>query len=266
MSLQASVNFNNPPIEEVSYSLQFRPLENLHIGYLGRLWELFSSDFPNIEQHPRLSHEIERFGITESPPALQIIEQALVPRIFLVSDSGNKLIQIQDDRFIFNWRKRAPDEKYPRFENLVAEYIALVGRFEEFLKANDISGPLEVDQVEITNVNYIDSTDLKLNDIFCDFKNVPDQELEQVVFRQTLRGDDSEPVGRLYSAIKTGLRRKANKRVHSIQFTGRVHPFQSAPGEEMDVARELRFIRDKINLAFKKITSDQMHNIWGLEN
>ena len=52
-----------------------------------------------------------------------------LPRCWFLNDTETRLIQLQADRFIHNWRKVTGKEEYPRYEAIRDEFI---DRWDEF--------------------------------------------------------------------------------------------------------------------------------------
>src|SRR5690348_8033242 len=98
-------NFAKPPVTEVVLSVQFDAIAGFELQHFGSLWERFKHKFPNVETKQALEPVWETFA----PPSarqLQIrLVQNFMPRMWLVSENGTELVQIQNDRFIHNWRK-----------------------------------------------------------------------------------------------------------------------------------------------------------------
>lgn len=261
------LSFTNPPIQEVSYSLQYEPNSALHIGYLGLLWDQFRRKFPRMEHLPRLSHEIERFGVPTPKPLIQLIDEREPPRVLMVSEENERLLQVQNDRFVFNWRRHHNQGlEYPRYTNLKKEYQEAFETFVHFFNENGL-GEIKVDQVEITNINHIDASSNNLEDIFnglnCGVELSGDLELESYGFnmKHVLRHDD-KPIGRLHTIVNRAI--KDDAPIFSVTFVARSHLFQSDGANQADIFNIMDMLRNNINLAFKKLTSDKMHSVWGL--
>jgi hypothetical protein len=156
MNSTARVRFDSPPVVEVACSVLFsaaKPLRGLHIGlYVERI----RRDFPRIEEVPPLVAMIEPrdsgavgleigFAVGPLPP---------LRRIWLISEDGRNLIQLQEDRFVFNWKKAAADDRYPSYDEVIERFDTQFVRFLAFLADQDI-GPLAYRQFELTYVNHI---------------------------------------------------------------------------------------------------------------
>ena len=72
-----------------------------------------------------------------------------------MNSAGTEMIQIQNDRFIKNWRKCGENEEYPRYAKTVKP--AFERDFREFLAflADENLGAVKVNQCEVTYVNHI---------------------------------------------------------------------------------------------------------------
>ena len=71
------------------------------------------------------------------------------------------MIQLQNTRFILNWKKG--DDKYPSYDTLLPEFNGLYDKFTKFVNNNSL-GSIEHNQWEITYVNHI-LKDVLWNDI-----------------------------------------------------------------------------------------------------
>src|SRR5690606_23663769 len=99
-----------------------------------------------------------------------------LPRVFLVDETGQWLIQIQRDRFLHNWRVSRDGERYPRFPAVRQRFFDQWSRFEEFVAKNSL-GAIEINQLEITYLNQIPLVSAKLFDAFPDLQWRSDHKL-----------------------------------------------------------------------------------------
>ncbi|AFZ60377.1 TIGR04255 family protein [Anabaena cylindrica FACHB-243] len=105
----ASVRFTRPPLDEIIFSVEFVApgFSSVHFGLY---WESIRLDFPvQQDKRPIILEENEN-----STPLLQ--------RVWFISNDGKKLIQLQDNLFIFNWRYDQQN-KNPAFEDILKEFI-----------------------------------------------------------------------------------------------------------------------------------------------
>lgn len=152
-----------PPIGEVACGVVFDPTA---IGVLewGIYWDTRKKDFPRTSLHPVITE-----GLTFSLGAVGPM------RVWLESEDSSRLIQLQHDRFFFNWRTvsgKTDRSSYPHFRDrpprpgicsqAIAEFETLRGfcadRFGESLKLRKI----ELVKIDVLTrgVDWEDMTDL----------------------------------------------------------------------------------------------------------
>jgi len=268
-----ALNFISPPIGEVAYSVQFEPLGQFHLGFIGLLWgERYRQDYPSIEHDEMLSHEIERFGaknLNRLFPRFELLDSIPVPRIKMINPDSDRFIQIQKDRFVFNWRK-APgkDTVYPRYHTLKSMFSSELEKFESFVSANQL-GFLKFNQIEITNVNYIPAETYSFSEVFNGLTcgtSLPCSDLKEETFAYQIRHviySEHKPIGRLYTNITKENKVSDGSEVFVLRLTARAHPVAQDRASAMDT---LDALRAHINLSFDSFTSEKMHNLWGKEN
>jgi uncharacterized protein (TIGR04255 family) len=147
-------DYENPPVIEVVSGVAFKAIDRLLAPHLGLLWEKFKPAYPGCRELPPLVLQIEEFG-----PAAQVEAQLLqvppLPRIWFIDPKGNKIIQVQRDRFIHNWKKVEPSDDYPRFPVVVSEiFRTRLTEFQHFLDEHQL-GTVEPLQYELTYINHI---------------------------------------------------------------------------------------------------------------
>lgn len=151
-------DFDSPPVAEVVLGLQFATESPVLAIHAGLYWQLIRQDFPEVKDHPPVSPQTEDLSEPKSraaSPSIQLITGPLpLPRVWFLDQSGNKLIQLQPDRFMHNWRRVKGDEPYPRFEQLWEEFDARWSQFQGFLEDNGLGSP-KISQAELTYVNHI---------------------------------------------------------------------------------------------------------------
>ena len=262
--------FNNPPVVETVLSLQFRPLKGFEIPHFGLYWANIKNEYPKYEIQPPLSHIIERFGREEiRPPGVEVnIAPAPEVRCWFLNQSENRLIQIQKDRFIYNWKKMSDNEEYPRYDNIKTSFIKEWNKFCNFLKRDNFDEPV-VNQCEIIYVNHFEKgkgwkSYGELHKIFTYWSEVSSSgflpEPEMVSF--TVRYVMPERKGRLYMFVQPGIRRKDAKEVLQLQVIARGRPDSSRID---DILRWFDMGHEWIVQGFTDFTTEYMHQLWGRE-
>ena len=135
--------YKNPPINEVVLGVTFKPLEKMKAAYIGLFWNIIKNDFPKCEQAPVVGNIDD---IIENETGLPI------PRTWLINKEEDLLIQIQRNKFIFNWRKK--DKSYPHFNDVSGLFFKYLKVFSDFITINDL-GSLDYNEFELTYVNNI---------------------------------------------------------------------------------------------------------------
>ena len=103
-------DFGRPPIDEVAITLQFRERAAGYTdAHAGLYWQTDKDAYSRVELHPRVAPIMET--LEESAPAsrtfqIELPVQPLGGRTWLVGRNDDYVVQIQNDRFIRNWRKR----------------------------------------------------------------------------------------------------------------------------------------------------------------
>ena len=151
--------YRNPPIVEVAASIQFANIRGLDAARLGLLWSRFRNEYPRAEQHPPLGNASETFASTRRGRVGFSVETSFpVPRLWFLSADGTRLVQVQSNRLVVNWRQLETGVPYPRFSRLKAMLAESLDIFTAFL-ADEALGGVIPDQVELTYVNHIPAGD-----------------------------------------------------------------------------------------------------------
>lgn len=262
---QLDLSFESPPLKEVSFSVQFEPIEGFHIGLIGLIWDVFKSRYPSVETADELAHEIEKFGvISRRPQGIQFLDRTPVPRIMFISDDQQYLIQLQKDRFIFNWRQLSDESvRYPRYQNLKNRFLDELQIFGAFLAENHLE-PITFNQVEFTYVNHIDAASRSIQQVFTDVidesRFSPSLVLESfsIKLKHLIQKND-ENIGRLYTSIEKGNRISDGGSIYILNFMARTHPIEPSVA---GVVGSMDIMRQEINSCFSTITTKAMHEEW----
>lgn len=272
-------SYQRPPVVEVVASLQFEPLAGFNVLAIGKLADAFDSQFPKFEQHPPLGAEIERLGVRSPLNTLQFqfAGEFGVPRAWFLNESGTELVQVQSDRFIRNWRfMRAANNEYPRYEaHIRPEFIKDFQVFKSSVAKLDL-GVLNINQCELTYINHIYPNEhwTRHADIGAVLKGWKDvsvspfaEQLEAVSarFACQLQDDSSAFVGRLHVNVQSAFvasKQNASEDVpvFVLTLTARGRPLGEG---EQGVLGFMDRGRRSIVTSFDKMTSTQMHEVWG---
>lgn len=150
-SSQILPEYKNPPVDEVVCGILFEPIKDFLLPHFGLLWEKFRREYPRCQEVAPLMPVIE--GSAELPPQEIVISEVPLPRVWFLHDDG-RIIQVQRDRFLHNWRKLKPTDEYPRYRTVFQMFQSHFSTFQEFLNAHQL-GLVIPRQYEMTYVNII---------------------------------------------------------------------------------------------------------------
>lgn len=261
-------DFTDPPVIETVLGVQFAPLELFSIPHLGLYWAKIRSVYPTCEVQPPLDPAFEEFEIQpRGDPGIGIkFDPVPSPRCWFIDETSTRLIQVQRDRFIQNWRKVTGDEVYPRYETLRPSFEREWQRFCDFLNQENMGMP-EVNQCEVTYVNHIElgkgwHSFGELRRVIASWSGASSgdflPEPEMVRLNTTYQMPDKK--GRLRIIMQPIIRRRDAKEVLQLNLTARGRPrsFRSD-----DILDWMDMGREWIVRGFTDFTTEEMHRIWG---
>jgi uncharacterized protein (TIGR04255 family) len=264
--------FASPPVVEVSLSLQFDGLPRLNVGHAGVYWTRIRERFPHVQQQPALPPAIERFDVLEGAQptfSFGIMQSTGMPRCWFMSAAGDELIQLQSDRFVFNWRRSADAMMYPRFPAVRDRFGELFGQFGDLMGGEGL-GSIVPNQCEVTYTNHIVAGEVwadhgelgrviapwsgKYSDTF-----LQEPEDVQVQQRSIIKGADGLPLGRLYIAVQPAIRPADSVPIYVLTLTARGAPL---PETEGGASGFFELGHEHVVRGFAAFTTERMHKAW----
>lgn len=261
-------DFDSPPVIETTLGVEFAPIEKLSVLHLGLFWHQLRDEYPEYSVQPPLSSQIEKFGkesIQSFSPTFEIITEPNI-RIWFIESTKNRLLQVQRDRFIQNWRKLAGIEPYPHYENLRPTFESEWFRFCSFLNAEGLGQP-EIRQCEVTYVNHVErgaawDSVADLPKILRCWTGATGKEFlpdpENINLRFSYQMPDR--VGRLSINVQQVVRHSDTEEVLQLTLTARGRPKTSSSDDMMSW---LDLGREHVVRGFADITTPEMHKLWG---
>jgi uncharacterized protein (TIGR04255 family) len=260
--------YGRPPVVEVALGVQFQPLVKLRAPYLGLLWQQWRDAYPILDEVPPLDPAVEREGPT---PGATFQISAIPPmlRYWFLSAEGSRLLQVQRDRLILNWRKvPTGPQTYPRYGTLREEFVGRLGQFIDFLTAHNL-GELSMTQAEL---NYINSLPVSagferpgelhrvLRTLAAVEEGSPLANPEEVRISQVHRIDsEAGAPARCYIVLEPA-QITAEEQSYLLTLTVRGRPFGGGVPETM---KFLDFGHDEVVRRFTEATTEDMHVLWG---
>ena len=259
-------DYDNPPVNEVVFGIQFNKLNSIKAPDTGILWEkLGRKEYPECKEMPPLPHLIERFdtpSVQQQTITVEEFSHPPLPRLFFINETQKHLIQVQQDRLLLNWRKRKSGDRYPRYVELYPKFIKSWKLFNSFIDELKL-GAVKPDQYELTYVNHIPRGEgwINLSDIekvFPEFQcRVGDRflpEPESTSWRKIYRLPSDS--GRLYVSLRLAVSRESKDRIMILDLTARGFKANNM-NAWFDIAHEW------IVRGFADLTSESIQNsIW----
>ena len=260
-------DFDRPPVVETILSVQFEKLTTMQAVHFGVFWRGMQAQFPVTSEHLPLPPVIELFP--ESPQQkprvrFEALEKRPLSRLWLVDAAGSELIQLQNDRFIKNWRKQADHDRYPNYEPVIKPAFERDFQHFESFVAEERLGAIKITQCEVSYINHIVSGDGW--DDFSEFQRIftvgayaqapiPGRADEFAIrLRFPIHDDRGQPIGRLHVEIEPALHAADNRRMYVLNLTARGQAGNHY--DFFDIGR--RWI---VN-AFEQLTTEHMHRFW----
>ena len=148
------LDFARPPVDEVVLSVLFQSLDKLLAPHLGAIWREFEKDgFTHIMEHPPVMPTVETFPIPGRGSQFHI-NVPDIPRIWFIHEDDSQILQVQRDRFTFNWRKTKPDQEYPGFSVICDKFEDFYNRFCQIMKGMEIGEVIPL-QYELTYIDQL---------------------------------------------------------------------------------------------------------------
>jgi uncharacterized protein (TIGR04255 family) len=138
-------DYENPPVNEVICGLRFEPSDDFKLPHIGLLWSRIFDKYPKVQHATPIMERADQ-GVEDPVTGLPL------PRVWLINSADDELIQIQRNRFYYNWRRR--EGVYPRYKTLVLKFYETFELFSSFRKELGI-GKIVPLACELTYVNHI---------------------------------------------------------------------------------------------------------------
>ncbi|MCX4528094.1 TIGR04255 family protein [Streptomyces sp. NBC_01551] len=147
-----SLRFEQPPVREVTLALMLEPIAKLQTLDLAPLRVEWRSEYPTLQEATPLARwrlsdgdDVEFMGSGVSWP---------MGLCTFSTESGDKSIKFQQDRFLITWTFGDEAPTYPGFAALKGE---LLGKFSQYVKlVSEASGAIPiVRRVDAQYVNYL---------------------------------------------------------------------------------------------------------------
>jgi uncharacterized protein (TIGR04255 family) len=248
------VTYRKPPVVETSLGVEFGSITGWNTHVFGLLLARLGDRFPKFETAPPIMASSAGLGFSVSMGAV-------APRIraFYSNPERNRLLQVQDDLFFLNWRK-TPNQQYPRYQELLAEYLFEWAGYQQFLvETNLILGPIS--RYQITYINVIDRDDkaiLGLSDIFVGWRTIPGRvgsAIQSASISLESRIGDVD----LTYVVQPAIQTVESKRVYQFVLTCSTRRVDS---KGVNLEREMNHLHGALIESFEEVSSLRAKALW----
>jgi uncharacterized protein (TIGR04255 family) len=252
-------NFKKSPLNELYFGLQYY-VDGLTFVVQNEFFTMISDDFPNIEEKPPLLMTFDKMhiGMVNDPRNASFAPQK---RYFFINSSNTKLIQMQEGKFLLNWRQLPEkEEEYPHFTNVFNDFKKYWDILYSILKKNNVS--LELNQLELSYVNHIFLDEFEegiAGALNCLGPMKTLNEVDSLSFNFSLI--DNICNGHINLSLKSGTRNADKKPLFRLETIMR--GFFS--NECNDIDSWFNHAHNRIIDVFMQIVSEKAKNVWGLE-
>lgn len=257
-------DFTTPPLSEVVLGVQFSTPRGYQPIHAGEVWNLFKKDYPKVQTLPFIPPVFETFGSQSQTTQVTFSTGPDDHRYWFSMPTDDELLQFQSDRLLHNWRKTInSSNEYPRFEGIVERFIAELNTLERYFHTLSPQS-LNITQCEVTYINRITAVDgkpLVVKDWLkpIQFEDIWGVDDFMLAFRESIRLDGGQPIGRLIIEAKTVFESNRNQTI-MLSLTARGAPNKPTKESAIDFFGNGRNLIVK---RFEQLTTKLAHSRWG---
>ena len=262
-------SFDEPPVIETVLGVEFRPLNKLSVPYFGLFWKLIREEYPRCEALPPINQQEELFGdrskhLAFSGLNIELLNRPHVRCWFREADDV-RVLQVQQDRFVHNWRKQRVLDVYPRYEQIRSIFEREWRRFLQFVNDEDL-GPISITNCEVSYINHFEQGrewrtlhDLPRVIAFCgDFQQANLPPAEGVQMAASFVNEQQNT--RLRVNLQHAIRNQDLREVLQLTLGARGRP--AGEGATGDILAWMDSARNWIVRTFVDVTTADMHRLW----
>lgn len=261
--------FLRPPVVELALGIQFEPLGSLSAVQVAAWRERLKSEFPIIQDQPALPDVIEEPDLASTKVVIQIMGGMQPQRFWFINTAETELIQIQWNRFVYNWRKRKDGDQYPSYDVLQEKFKNRLKDFVKFIQDEKLGG-FAPGLCEVTYINQIgrDGVWKSHGEAAKVFSLLSGQQTngflplaESVGFSSTYRipVDAPNKIGRLRVQAEPSYFVTDKSPLFRMSVSARV---PAATGDVAGVLKALDLGHLWATHSFDALTTGQMHQVW----
>lgn len=248
----ALAKFEKEPLTEVVFGVEFNPSAFTSVHF-GLYWQTIRDRFPNqpIDRPP-----VGGFQILTPTPELR--------RVWFESKDKTQLIQLQSNRFHYNWRRQSQMSDYPHYEEIFPRFIDEWNNYQKWWE-EEVKSPVKVIRYELTYLNHINA-ELGWNDArdYQKIFNLVGQSWAELPLApETLNARIEfalpKDAGDLTVSINQGIQPAISQPVVVLNLTA------GSRDTNIDIKEWFASAHESIFNTFVSLVSQKTKNDWGLE-
>jgi uncharacterized protein (TIGR04255 family) len=262
--------FSRPPVNEVALAVHFLPLEGLTHLDLGSLRETWRAKYPEVEEYPELppvAPEVEGYDQALQFPIFGFDSRPRWPRSWFLNTDRDRLIQLQRDRLVVNWRRGADHEiPYPHYDEIKPAYSEALRQLSDFV-VQSTGTTLAPVQYEVTYINQVKFR-TSLAEVVSPWSGsystafLPVAEDLRMQARYPIVDVDGRWRGRLYVSVNPTAGAADNGSAALLHVFART---LSQPGDAIADIALLDLAHEWVVKGFAAFTTKDAHMVWGEE-
>ena len=272
MAKHKSVSYLFPPLIETYIGAHFENNIGFQTLSLYDFWEKLGCDrFSSYSEHspldPLPKPNTHTFDFRTIPPMRRFW--------FEGGDDKEYLVQVQEDRFIYNWRKQQGKNigSYPRYEKVRDAFFDYYSTFEDSLMKEVKKVP---SHLELGYINLIEIPDQRIENVEQVFVGLS---LEKCILKKSERTLSSGGIAyrSIFNIDKESRALTMDISVRQNPQTGKLYfyfelkvtgPFSGdiKDFEKIEMVEWFDGARKHISSAFQNMTTEKMQEQWGKQN
>lgn len=257
-------DYKAPPLIEVLVGIQFAHSLTFPAVDVGRVWDLFQSEFPNNQDLMPVPPRFETFGGASFQqaftPSFHVPMPGWAGRVRFLSEDQRHMLQFQPGQFVANWLRGGDDQPYPHFEEIIKKFETNAKVLSSFYK-DKFDAPLLINQAEVTYANIIKVDSLsEIGNFFngwggeCD-----DIEMVNINAATVVKDVNLQPYARLHQELQAVITRDGQQKAFRLNLTFRGKP----SGTSIDDTKAFLLDgRKAIVNKFTDMTTETAHKLW----
>jgi len=185
-----------------------------------------------------------------------------------MSETGDRIIQLQNDRLVVNWREVETGEPYPRYDAMVERFQRAMNDLNAFVD-DDQLGHIAITQVELSYINHVEpppsGDEARVGELLRGWPGTPEHHLGQPAqtrLQLTFEVPDvGNPPVRMFVSVEPVIHvDRQERQLMTLSVRG-------APVAD-SVAAALKFVdgaHEHLVRSFLELTPEPMHSTWGLK-